>query len=99
MPAITQNFVQATNPCLLDNQLTIAQIGLHLSKPRGSWCYICQSTGTGKSTLMLDLSYFLALDVQPKRGNTVITVRLVVMNKELIELYRNRFKDKQESAS
>ena len=69
-----------------------------LAKPKNSWVYICQPTGTGKTTEMLEVGYLAALDLLSKKGSSKVTLRLVVMTEGLAVYYKNLFADKQAAA-
>ena len=79
--------MQTTEPCLLNNQQAIIQLAIPRSKPKSSWCYICQGTGTGKSSQMVDLGYLMGLSILSKKEDAKVIVRLVVMSKEFVKLY------------
>ena len=55
---------------------------------------MCQQCGTGKTVSMLEHGHGLALDTIPKSKNARITVRLVVGNEEMLDFYRDHFKQK-----
>ena len=54
----------------------------HLAKEKNTWVYICQPTGTGKTTEMLEIGYMMAQDCISAGRNSTITVRLLVPSKE-----------------
>ena len=54
---------------------------------KNNWVYVSQPTGTGKTTMMLEIGYLMALDCLPPTGKTEVTVYLVVPSKEQVALY------------
>jgi hypothetical protein len=93
-PELFPSFLQATNPRLLQNQRAITVLAGKLATEKRSWVYVCQPTGTGKTTEMLELGYLMADECIPKSGNSVIDVHLIVPSPEQAELYQNRFAEK-----
>ena len=65
---------------------------------RNSWVYVCQPTGTGKTTEMLELGYMMGRLLRPATGNREVNVRLIVPSPEQATLYKKRFAEKESQA-
>lgn len=83
---------------MLPNQRAIIHACLRLAKPKNSWVYVCQPTGTGKTSEMLEVGYLNALELLPKKGNDKVTVRLIVMTTELVNLHQKHYAAKMAEA-
>jgi hypothetical protein len=60
-PDYPSDFLFETSPILLPNQRAITLLAHTAAQKDNSWIYMNQPTGTGKSTMMLELGYLAAL--------------------------------------
>jgi hypothetical protein len=81
------DFLLETAPRLYPNQRAITLMVQALAAPKNTWLYLCQPTGTGKTTEMLEVGYMLGLELLPG-GKAEVEVHLVVPSKEQVGLYQ-----------
>jgi replicative superfamily II helicase len=92
-PEFPSDFLFETQPILLPNQRAITLLAQSASETPNTWVYINAPTGTGKSTMMVELGYLAALrNLQKNKGK--IKVRFVVPSPELASLYEKKFAKK-----
>ena len=61
MPPNELSYIHETAPRLLPNQRAIVSAAVTIARKKHSWVYVCQGTGTGKSTEMLEIGYDTAM--------------------------------------
>ena len=93
-PKVPDDFLLATYPRLKPNQRAITLLALEVAKAAHSWVYVCQPTGTGKTTELLELGYLAGLDLLPQKKSSKITVRLVVPSTKLVAFNKELFEEK-----
>ena len=82
MPAGCLSYLHETAPKLLENQRAIVTATVAIAQNRQTMTYICQGTGTGKSTQMLEIGYELAMCALSPKSKKEVTVRLIVSTPE-----------------
>ena len=81
VPIISPSFVSATAPRMLPNQQAIILMA-NLLAANSRWVYICQPSGTGKTTLMLELGYIMGRSLRSSNSKSEVNIRLIVPSTE-----------------
>ena len=94
MPPQVLDFFHETVPRLLPNQRAVAQMAAMLGFVKNRWLYLALNTGLGKSTLMCELGYNMALASLSAPGRGSAKVMLLVVSPELVALYSKKLAPK-----